>query len=383
MQYTASSVLLLFAAAFLMVWLPDRSRREVLLFCGAFLSYGLATVAQVAGLPADAGANALLTAALYATGVLLLHRGILVRSRRPAPLAVPAVTLTAVVAAVWYFHYVEQSLLLRVVALNIGLAWLFLQTAWHTRFLLGGAVRDRVLFWLLVGLTLHYIPRLLLTTAPLADTPGDSLALLTGSYFWTWAQYTLSVAGAAAGLVLLAITAADQMATIERERDRDPLTGLLNRRGLEAWLARRRAAGEAPRVAVLVCDVDRFKRINDTFGHLAGDRVLAAVARVIADTLPPGAAAGRVGGEEFVILAGETAVTEAFALAERLRLAVRSRRLAGLATKEPVTCSLGLAVMGQDEELWAAFDRADRLLYAAKRAGRDRTFAEGLQTPAA
>ncbi|MDX6752226.1 GGDEF domain-containing protein [Geminicoccaceae bacterium 1502E] len=382
MRYISFSLLLLFSAACFCVWLPDRERREVLLFAGAFLSYAVATLCQIAAVPPDPGHNALTAAALYAAGAFLLHQGILVRSRRAVPLTAQGVMLAGVVAAVWYFQYVEPNLLLRVCALNLGLAAIYLQAAWHTRFLLRGNKRDRVLFWLLVGLVLHYIPRMLLTTAPLAGAPGDSLALFTESHFWTWAQFSLAVTGAAVGLVLLAVTAADMIARLERERDRDPLTGLLNRRGLEAWLTRRRAEGAAGRLAVLAFDIDHFKRINDTFGHRAGDGVLAAVAGTIVATISRGAL-GRIGGEEFVVLVDDVTAEGAFAAAERLRTAIGRQRLEGLARTEPITCSFGVAMLEPGESLWAAFERADRLLYAAKRAGRNRTFVEGRHRPAA
>lgn len=383
MQYIAVSVLLLFAATFLIVWWSAGRDRHVLLLSGAFCAYAVATLAQVAVLLPDLAHNAMVAAALYAAGVLLLHQSIVVRAQRPAPLAGHTAAFAALVGTVWYFQYVEQDLLLRVVALNAGLAGLFLRTAWHGRFLLCGSGRDRTLFWLLVALTLHYVPRLVLTAGSLADVPHDSLTHFMDTEFWHWAQFSLAVSGAAAGLALLAVTAADVIAGIERERDRDPLTKLLNRRGLEARLARRRAGCEAGRLAVLVCDLDHFKDINDTYGHLAGDGVLAAVAETIRTTIPEGATPGRIGGEEFVVLLEEVTAEEAFAAAEQLRLAIGGLRLLGPAPEAPVTCSLGVAVLEPGEDLWAAFDRADRLLYAAKQAGRNRTFADWLQCPAA
>lgn len=160
-----------------------------------------------------------------------------------------------------------------------------------------------------------------------------------------------------------------------RLAETDGLTGLLNRRAIEARAAEAFAEvdREGAPVAVLLFDIDRFKTINDGFGHAAGDAVLNAVAEAARAELQPGDELARVGGEEFAALVSGVTLAEAGALAERLRRAVAGLALAetaGLA----VTGSFGVAFRPAGSEMrWEALvAAADRRLYAAKAAGRNR-----------
>ena len=144
----------------------------------------------------------------------------------------------------------------------------------------------------------------------------------------------------------------------------DPLTGALNRRGLEK-LTPRGAAG-----AFLMIDADRFKALNDAHGHEAGDRALKAIARTIRGTARQGDLTARIGGEEFVVFLPDADLMEAMQVGERIRAAVaRSVRVEG----EAVTVSIGAASGGAGPKALAAtLKGADAALYAAKRAGRNK-----------
>jgi diguanylate cyclase (GGDEF)-like protein len=157
----------------------------------------------------------------------------------------------------------------------------------------------------------------------------------------------------------------------------DPLTGLANRRSLVEQAPRiwRQARRDGQRVAVLVLDLDHFKRLNDAFGHAAGDAVLRGVAVALSATVRPPDVLARTGGEELVVLGLVSDPTEARHLAERLRLAVAA---CGVGQERPVTVSIGVALTrpGYGEEptdaLWRLVDRADAAMYEAKQNGRDR-----------
>ncbi len=152
--------------------------------------------------------------------------------------------------------------------------------------------------------------------------------------------------------------------------DVDPLTGALNRGALEARVAElAQTGGRHEPVALIVADLDRFKQINDTFGHGAGDEVLVAVAGRLQGELRVVDALYRIGGEEFVVLLTRTGPAQAERVAERLRAIVSLGEVAGCR----VTVSLGVSVSGPDGFDYAtAFDRADAALLQAKRGGRDR-----------
>jgi diguanylate cyclase (GGDEF)-like protein len=184
---------------------------------------------------------------------------------------------------------------------------------------------------------------------------------------------------AAVALILCAVILSGALVESDRAHRRrstlDSLTGLLNRNALEQRLAEMDGKpcdeGDDGSHALLLCDLDHFKRINDQLGHAAGDAVLQDVAYTMRATLRGGDSIYRVGGEEIlVILPGATEV-DALEIAERLRCEVRERRPVGVT----VTVSIGVAVSRpgtvDTDDLIA---RADAALYCAKAAGRDTVF---------
>ncbi|MBA3876116.1 MAG: hypothetical protein C0498_04135 [Anaerolinea sp.] len=156
----------------------------------------------------------------------------------------------------------------------------------------------------------------------------------------------------------------------------DPLTSLPNRRYFDEFcglLARRRRAGDA--VAVLMVDIDRFKALNDTYGHPVGDEVLKAVAGAIVTAVREEDVPARVGGEEFAVLLRNPGPDVAVEVGERVRHAVRTLDLSRRGVPA-VSVSVGVAIArGADEPIPEIVDRADQALLRAKRAGRDRVVA--------
>jgi diguanylate cyclase len=159
-------------------------------------------------------------------------------------------------------------------------------------------------------------------------------------------------------------------AHLDRLAHQDALTGLLNRRAADQLLTRELAHHRRHRrpLALLMVDIDHFKRINDSHGHAVGDRVLAAVAHAFGPVLRSSDAAARFGGEEFVVLLPETDAAGAVAVGEKLRAAIAALELAPVAR---VTVSVGAAVAaeGNPQDL---LRRADAALYEAKSGGRNR-----------
>lgn len=192
--------------------------------------------------------------------------------------------------------------------------------------------------------------------------------------------------GIALTLVLLGIT----MALVRRMRDQldtaqaalveaatvDVLTGVATRRQTmrDFQTEIERAVRTGDPLAVIMIDVDHFKDVNDTRGHAAGDTVLAEVAHRIAETLRPYDVFGRIGGEEFLIIAPGTGIEEAVAIAERARAAVAATGTLTMDGPVFVTISLGvtLLVAGEADAFDRALARADQALYDAKESGRNR-----------
>ena len=158
----------------------------------------------------------------------------------------------------------------------------------------------------------------------------------------------------------------------------DPVTGLRNRSALsdrmDEEVSRHRRYGTP--VSLLMLDLDSFKRVNDVYGHLVGDDLLATVGQLLSENLRASDFAARFGGDEFAIVLPGTSKTEAYAVAEKIRTAVASVRIQprDLDEDEPIgtTVSIGVAAAAEEIENGVALlDAADRALYGAKEGGRD------------
>jgi len=180
-------------------------------------------------------------------------------------------------------------------------------------------------------------------------------------------------------IAVTAITGAARRADLEyrRQSNHDPLTRMFNRTALESRVheIEYQSNLNPESVAVIVGDIDRFKAVNDVHGHATGDVVLREVAYLIRSQLRAFDPAYRIGGEEFVVLLFGEQAGDAVALAERLRLSVCDEPIAGL----PITMSFGVAAsdVGEPFRWKETFQSADRALYRAKSAGRNRVYGDG------
>jgi diguanylate cyclase (GGDEF)-like protein len=172
--------------------------------------------------------------------------------------------------------------------------------------------------------------------------------------------------------------AAGAFLQVEARATHDRLTGIANRETLLTTLVAEveRATRHHSGLSVALIDIDRFKPINDTYGHKSGDAILRQVANVIADNIRGSDLLGRYGGEEFMLILPETQPDEAVVLAEKLRslVAAHSLLIAGQQRLQ-VTISVGVAgEIGSQLQVDALVDQADAAMYAAKQLGRDRTY---------
>ncbi len=274
----------------------------------------------------------------------------------------PLATLVLLVAP-WpadknWFPNVGNLLLLMANALAI----VSLSIAWHR----GGRHAGMVL--------LGWVPLVAISTA-------RALQLSSGAALPPWLEYGLPLVLAYTAVVLM-LGMADRMRAFRRERDRaqleaerDPLTGVLNRAGIKRRLDWALAASQQSHepLAVLFLDIDHFKRINDSHGHAVGDACLGALVRLIKVELHYGDQVGRLGGEEFLLVLPGANRRRARDTAERIRSSVelRCRQIAGVPLD--MTVSIGVADSRDGDAVADLVERADAAMYAAKRAGRNRT----------
>ena len=240
---------------------------------------------------------------------------------------------------------------------------------------LTGASQSAVLLVFLLGVvglparfgTNGVVAGVLLTEILLfASTAGVDLA-----GFLADPEHVIITATAIFGLAAFAHALMQAESQKRSESVYDVLTGLPNRRGMAVGFENLRASAvdTGSPLALLLCDLDTFKSINDLHGHQRGDAVLTETAGAIHRCLRPTELVFRVGGEEFLVLVAGCGPEGAVSVGERVRVAVEAARPGGL----PVTCSVGVGVAtGEEIDFDTLFSAADRALYDAKRAGRNR-----------
>ena len=198
-----------------------------------------------------------------------------------------------------------------------------------------------------------------------------------------WPPTVRELLEAAAVEVAAALVRVYAFQAAEARANLDALTGLPNRRHLDDLgraLTQGRRRGD--RLGLLMIDIDHFKRLNDRHGHQTGDVVLRLVARAIAASVRADDTPARYGGEEFAVVLRQARPEQAVEVAERIRAAVTRLPVEELGVEGPVTVSVGVALAASAAEpLFGLVERADRALFGAKRAGRDRVVVDGLGAP--
>jgi len=161
----------------------------------------------------------------------------------------------------------------------------------------------------------------------------------------------------------------------------DMLTGLLNRRGFDEALleARLYSIDHNQALSIILADIDHFKKVNDTHGHLIGDSVLKMLSKLLKEHIKGKDIAARFGGEEFIIILPETPLKGAFILAEQIRMSLRTMKWTAKESGKSIgsiTISLGVAQFKSNETTESLIHRADNALYFAKENGRNKTITE-------
>lgn len=372
---TFTLLVVLTVSTFLMagaMWIAfaGRFRSGLGQWTGALLVQGCAWVLIMAPNGAEPATTAAATAFLALCWSLQLS-ALLEFHGRPTPrwLFYGPILIAFIVFAI-YFREPRERLITSGISFGIaqlvtGVALLHYRVAvqQRTRWLLAGSffLMSIGLFWL--GFTAWFEPEVLLPTSGLAPAPGPSLL----------AFYAVTICSSFA-FILMHKERADresyELATT------DPLTGVYNRRTFKELAEPHLSRSRRSRVplSLLMLDLDHFKRVNDTYGHLAGDEVLKAFADLVRGCLRKEDLLARYGGEEFVVLLPGSSQAAATALAERIRDQVAANPLGGTDHRVRVTVSVGVASEAGDTlpSLESMLGRADEALYRAKADGRNR-----------
>jgi len=199
---------------------------------------------------------------------------------------------------------------------------------------------------------------------------------------------TKSIAESSIALANRLDSTVSEIDTLKKELDEikqaaktDMLTSLLNRRGFDEAMAQvlEKIKTTNEPLSIIMLDIDHFKKVNDTYGHLIGDNILKMLSKLLKDSIKGKDIAARFGGEEFILVLPQTPIKGAYSLAEQIRLALRKMKLKVKDTGksiEQITISLGIALYKEGESVEAVIKRADDALYHAKNTGRNKTITE-------
>ncbi len=362
---------LLFATAFFLLWL-NRRERYVAYAAAAYIASAFAFLILDVGpvlpmelqrLPANIGF--LLTGIFFAAAIIQ-------RYALPVPWRAMGVTAAAATAAFTWFLLGHPSIAARILTISIGagiIAIMVVVVLWpvEKRHLI-----DRVLFWVAAFSALNLIVR---PVVLLSLTGGfDNYVGFQQSVYWTTVQFTQAMVSIAAAISLMVAVAIDQIAELRRAADADNLSGLLNRRGFEAQAdaALCRCIDADTPVALMIADLDHFKRVNDNHGHAVGDAIIAAFGAHARAIGPANMIGGRIGGEEFALLVPGAGIEAARQLAEAVRTGLAAACTDRIPARLCPTASFGIAIGAPGATLSALMEEADQALYEAKRTGRNR-----------
>lgn len=331
----------------------------------AYLAYGVAIMIQVAGLQDPHGLIIVLTGGLFLAAAYWIARAVCqLAGVRDAGPGLAAIAILGFAARI-YFTWWQPDNPPRVMALQATISILCIVAAYRARGLLRRTWVERLLLGSVAAFALFGLWRVV-------AAPKASLAAYGFNDGRFWAS-TLAMINVFAVLFAIGFigSAFWQRLSAERRLSRtDSLTGMLNRRGF-AEAARDSVRGVRG-YALVLFDLDRFKDLNDTWGHGMGDAVLAEVGRIVADGTRLDDVVARFGGEEFVILLPETTLAEAGKIAERLRADIEAHTFGKAQQAVRCTASFGVAVFEAATPLATALRVTDRLLYEAKAGGRNR-----------
>lgn len=364
------SVACLFCAAFTFVAIYERQFVSARWFAAAF-AMGVTYAVLEFFLPSfkDGDVGVFLGHAAFLVTLTLLNVGLARRFEVPLPVNMIVAAFSLSLVASSLLQDLPRGSLLRLFLYQAP--YFVMQAIGASIVLKAKRLRpiDKLLAGFLVISAVHYLTKPLVAVYVGGAGPAPQRYLDT-----TYAMISQSMGAVlvvASGLLLLATLAVDLVNSMTARSETDLISGLLNRRGFEQRLAQVTQSGlrDGRPITLVMCDLDHFKTINDTYGHAFGDKVIAHFAQILGRSSKY--IAGRVGGEEFAVLLPDSDLTEGRHFAEAVRTAFSDTSQRDLSARSPLTASFGVAQMTRQESMASLMARADAALYDAKRAGRN------------
>lgn len=359
-----TGALAILAGSFVLAWFTGGRPRYLMLFAVALVvtDIGFAIMFLQPFVPdalARISGNIVFIAAQISFGEALLQR-------RGKTLGWPFIFGSFFGLSAFYVTlYATTTIEIRTAGINLGLIVVFVATIKNIWIRSDDSIHDKLIFWTFITLGLMHSIR----TAGVFFTQDIANPQ---SAIWGFLQLYILLLAMVLTLELLASHFVERLERLNTLRDRDHLTGVLNRAGFERAVSAVYAGQARVMVSLVLIDIDEFKAVNDALGHPAGDAVLQRVGAVLIEQSRSEDVVGRIGGDEFAIFAVNLGADGAGALGERIR-----RRLDESATvtrERPVSarCSVGAATLNIERGYETLYAAADAALYEAKRLGRNR-----------
>ncbi|MEO0698143.1 MAG: GGDEF domain-containing protein [Pseudomonadota bacterium] len=369
LTFIIPAIALIFAAVFAGLWWTDRARHHVAAYAYCYAALGAGVMINIFIFQDVRPLGIVTYHLLCMSGLIALLWGTTHRLGLKIPIRAYTATVlfTAGILSIAAAAGERDAMMMAQNANSSLLMALTAQNLWHS-----GSRRfeDRALVWVLAFFSSFGFIRPLLTV--FSDSlfgPGQEGAMLLLSIH----VLVLAIFLTLQALALIATVIVDKSENERETAALDPLSGLPMRAMFEreALALQDRARDAGVPVSLVIADLDHFKRINDTLGHAAGDRVIAAFGALVAGEIRPKDICGRIGGEEFCIIAYKCEGENARSLANRIRMAARRLSVSAGNDDKALTASFGVAEWNAHEPYSAVFERADAALYVAKRSGRD------------
>ena len=361
---------MMFCAGFLLLWKRGNLGNYVLGFAGAYFFFTLGFVVTHL---LDTGSPYVfhITQFFYTLSVGCAVWGMSRRVDQPPYLGALLVVYGLSAATLAIAIVLSPDLFARLIIVNTGYGVMYVIAVMS---LLNSHRReaiDKAIIAMQIILAAQFMIRPMLTLL----VEGSVMAnVYRESLYYSVLNLSLAIISLASAMVLVAACIYDHVAAVRERAEMDLLTGLRTRRAFEqdAVAYMERAKQEGVPVSLVVADIDHFKTVNDVFGHQIGDNAIAAFGDVVRGTIRDSDIAGRIGGEEFCILAWNCEGAAAVAMAERVRRRFGSSQIDGMPADQRLTASFGIAGRREGEGYGRLFGRSDASLYAAKQGGRDR-----------
>lgn len=361
---------LLFAATFSLLWRLGRLKRHVLGFAIAFALSAIGFLITHF-LPTDAFYTFHVTQVFYSLASIIMVASVCERAGQRLHLGsfatVYLITSLALALAVSFSNDIST----RLIIVNTGYGVMF---AMGVTTLLTAPRRtliDTAIIAVMAFQAADFFVRPNLTLLFERSIPAE---VYRDSIYYSMIGLALGIKGVTTAMVLIGASIAEWTTNLRESSERDALTGLQNRGSFEQSMRilLPRAQTEGRPLSLVVADIDHFKKVNDIWGHQAGDQAISGFGELIRKTIRGCDTAGRIGGEEFCIAVWNCENDPAHRLAERIRQAFVRLEHSGLSGDIRLTASFGVATAREGETYEQLFARADEALYRAKSSGRDR-----------